>query len=124
VAVKYSIKRAKMARILPVFTKEMIDGQVALCKKHIASEIFPSDEGKMFLGEYNRLIRNGIEPIKAFHMMACVFAFCKIAIEFHVDDNPNFPGLIKGIRGLPETDVEPYLYALVANSKKHLAQTN
>ena len=113
-----------MDYIAPVFTKVMIDGQVDLCKKHIAAVVFPSDEGQIFIDEYNRLMRQGIDPIKAYHMMACVFAFCKIVKEFKVDSNPNFPGLINGIRGLPGTDVEYILYSLIENSEKQLRKFN
>ena len=113
-----------MKYIAPVFTKEMIDGQVDLCKKHIAAVVFPSDEGQIYLDEYNRLMRLGIDPIKAYHMMACVFAFCKIASEFKINGNSNYPNLINGIRGLPETDVEHILYSLIENSEKHLPKYN
>ena len=103
---------------MQLFTKESIDGQVNLTHDYLFIEKVNDPELTWMRNELNRLVRTGISEEKAKRMISCVFAFCKIARYFESDDNRNYPGLIKGIKGLPATDVEEILYGMIKIEKR------
>jgi len=110
----------------PVFTDEMVDGQIIITEKYVYQTI-PKDNYlyRLVAKEQYRIEAMGISREKAIRMIVCVITFCKIIREFGLDHNgSNYPGLTRAIQGLPATDAEKFLYRLVIDSKRNHSETN